>query len=131
MHEGELSAVRLRRVSVAIKEADFEALASAEALHLRGNANGRNAERLESLISQIHTDLVARHAVTFDIDMRSLEFMTAACFNVFVTWINLIGALPAGQRYQLLFAIDPSAGWQRRSLVTLSTLSNDLVKMRM
>jgi hypothetical protein len=119
--------VRWYRVGLAIKESDFEAVMSGDSLVLRGNANGRNAERLEYLISQVHTDLIGRQAMAFDVDMRGLEFMTAACFNVFVTWVNLIAALPGGQRYQLRFAIDDAVGWQRRSLVTLSSLGSDIV----
>jgi len=115
---------------VSIKESDFEASVIGGELHLRGNANGRNAERLEDLITRTHNDLIARKAPTFAVDMRGLEFMTASCFNVFVTWINLISALPPEQRYQLSFAIDANAGWQRRSLVTLTTLGSDVVKLR-
>ena len=117
-------------MSAGIKESDFEASVSTDELHLRGNANGRNAERLEELVAKTHDELVARKAASFSVDMRALEFMTASCFNVFVTWINLIAALPAEQQYSLSFAIDPDAGWQRRSLVTLTTLGGDIVKLR-
>lgn len=99
-------------------------------LRLRGNANGRNAERLEELVTKTHDALVARKAQAFGVDLRALEFMTASCFNVFVTWINLITALPTDQQYRLSFAIDANAGWQRRSLVTLTTLGGDIVKLR-
>ena len=111
-----------------IKESDFEAAVHGAVLRLRGNANGRHADTLEELITKTHADLIARASRVFTVDLRGLEFMTAACFNVFVTWINIINSLPAEQRYRLEFMINSDAGWQRRSLVTLSSLGSEVVK---
>ena len=63
------------------------------------------------------------------IDLGSLEFMAASCFNVLVGWIGVINDLPVEQRYQLRFSLNSAVPWQRRSLATLSCFATDIVKV--
>lgn len=116
-------------VAVAISGTDFEAAVEGDELRLRGTADGRSAERLEDLINRTHRALLARRATTFRIDLREVALMSDSCFNVFVAWIGQIQMLPAAERYQLAFAIDPGTAWQRRSVVTMSSVAADVVKL--
>ena len=117
-------------VAVAFRDIDFEATLGDDELRLRGTANGRSAERLEQLIAQTHQALIGRRAPRFTIDLRAVATMSDICFNLLVSWIGMIHALPVHQRYRLVFAIDPSTTWQRRSVVTLSSMAADVVKLQ-
>ena len=115
---------------LAIKDGDFEANARLDAsshLCLSGNADASSVPVLNGLIQDVHAKLLRLRAPELSIDIRSLEFMNATCFNVLVAWVNLINDLPPGERYKLRFATNPAIPWQRRSLRTLSCFATDLV----
>ena len=116
-------------VAVAIREADFEASVSTDQLRLCGTANGRSAEQLERLITDTHRALTEAGTTEFNVDLRELALLSESCFDVFVMWIGLIQLLPPDKRYRLQFAIDPDVGWQRRSVVTLSSVAAGVVKL--
>ena len=65
------------------------------------------------------------------LDLRSLEFMAASCFNVFVMWVGLINERALEARYRLRFAINPAVPWQKRSLATLTCFATDIVKVEL
>jgi len=119
----------LHVVAAAIRELDFEAAVDGDELRLRGTANGRSAERLQQLIVQTHRAAVDRGTAHFTIDLRRVAAMSDICFNILVWWIGMVQDLPVEQRYRMLFAIDPATSWQRRSVVTLSSMAVDVVKL--
>ncbi len=119
-------------VELAIRNLDFEAATELEGpttVRLSGNADGRIVAQLTSLIANLHRHIVDARSPQVTVDIRTLEFMNASCFNVFVSWLNLINDLPPADRYQLHFAINPAIPWQRRSLRTLSCFATDLVQV--
>jgi len=119
-------------VDLAIRDLDFEAKVElADPAHprleLAGNADGAIVAHFAGLIVDLHTKLVESHARTITVDIRALEFMNAACFNVFVNWLGVITELPSDQRYRLDFDANPAILWQKRSLKTLACFATDLV----
>jgi hypothetical protein len=116
-------------VAVAIREMDFEASVDADQLRLCGTANGRSAEQLERLITDTHRSLIEAGTTEFSVDLREVALLSESCFDVFVMWIGLIQMLPPDKRYRLQFAIDPALAWQRRSVVTLSSVAAGIVKL--
>jgi len=117
---------------LAIKDLDFEAAAELEStvqFRLSGNADGAIVAQLTTLIDDLHRRIVADHLREVAVDIRGVEFMNASCFNVFVSWLNLINELPPENRYSLRFSINPGIPWQRRSLRTLSCFATDLVQV--
>jgi hypothetical protein len=110
-----------------IRELDFEATfdAGPNAFALSGNADASVSAQLHDLVERIHES--CSRDVT--LDLRSLEFMAASCFNVFVMWIGLINERALEARYQLRFAINPAVPWQKRSLATLTCFATDIVKV--
>jgi hypothetical protein len=117
-------------VELAFKDGDFAAEARLDAvsqLRLTGNADGSIVTPLTNLVHDLHDQILAAHATELAIDIRSLEFMNATCFNVLVAWVSLINELPPEQRYLLRFSTNPAIPWQRRSLRTLSCFATDLV----
>jgi hypothetical protein len=96
-------------------------------LQLIGSSNQALLAPLRELVTQVHDAVCAAPRTRVVIDLTSLEFMTAACFNVFVAWIDLINELPPDKRYQLQFRSNPTIPWQRRSLHTLSCFATGLV----
>jgi hypothetical protein len=119
-------------VEMAIRDLDFEAAAELEGganFRLSGNADGAIVTPLTTLIQDIHRQVVDARLPRVLVDIRTLEFMNASCFNVFVSWLNLINDLPPTERYRLHFAINPGIPWQQRSLRTLSCFATDLVEV--
>jgi hypothetical protein len=116
----------------AIRDLDFEAdaeLESGASFRLSGTADGGIVSQLSSLVDGIHDHLVAAKTPDITVDIRTLDFMNASCFNVLVAWLDRIQLLPPEARYQLRFAINPAIPWQRRSLRTLSCFATDLVQV--
>jgi hypothetical protein len=115
---------------LAFKDGDFVAEARLDAvaeLRLAGNADGSIVTPLTTFVHDVHDQMLETRMSELAIDIRSLEFMNATCFNVLVAWVSMINDLPPEQRYQLRFATNPAIPWQRRSLRTLSCFATDLV----
>ena len=111
-----------------IRELDFEAAFddATRALALSGNADSSVAKQLQALVDAIHERSGPKPVA---VDLRSVEFMAASCFNTFVVWVGLINERPFDRRYELRFAINPNVAWQRRSLATLTCFATDIVKV--
>lgn len=117
---------------LAIRDLDFEATVQLEApaqFRLAGNADGAIVAQLTTLIGDLHARLAQGDIREVTVDIRGVEFMNASCFNVFVSWVNMIHELPPESRYLLRFSIHPGIPWQRRSLRTLSCFATDLVQV--
>jgi hypothetical protein len=117
---------------IAIRDLDFEATAELEpgaSLRLSGTADGGVVSQLSSLLEDMHAQLVAAKTAEVTVDIRTLDFMNASCFNVIVGWLDRIQLLPPSERYQLRFAINPAIPWQCRSLRTLACFATDLVQV--
>ena len=96
---------------------------------MRGTADNGALDALRALVQRLHDDAVARHVSDVVVDIRAVEFMNAACFNVLVWWLGLIEELAADRRYRLRFEASAMITWQRRSLHTLSCFATDLVSV--
>ncbi|MDB4954719.1 MAG: hypothetical protein JWO36_2288 [Myxococcales bacterium] len=96
-------------------------------LRLSGNADNAALTPLRELVGRLHRKICEVATCQIVIDIRRLEFMSASCFNVLVSWIALIQDLAPEARYKLRFKSDPAIPWQRRSLRTLSCFATDLI----
>ena len=113
-----------------IREPDFVAeVAGTEELILRlsGSADMSTRRPLEALIERLHGRIEAAGASAIRVDLRQLEFMSAASFNALVGWLALIHDLPPERRYRIRFHSNPHIRWQRRSLGALSCFATDIV----
>ncbi len=104
-------------------------LAAEVELTLRGSADVDTAERLTVLVHELHAELVAGPLRQVVVDIAQLDFMSAASFNVLVSWVGLIQESDPAQRYQLRFRSSGRILWQRRSLKTLSCFATDLIEI--
>lgn len=96
---------------------------------LGGNADSAIAPRLASFVTDLHEQLVKAARRRVKIDIRALDQLDAACFDVLVRWLGMVGELPPDQRYQLHFTSDAAIPWQQRSLHALSGSAGDLVTL--
>ena len=96
-------------------------------LRLSGSADISTRQPLEALIERLHGRLQAAGASKIRVDLRQLEFMSAASFTALVGWLSLVHELPPERRYQIQFQSNPSIRWQRRSLGALSCFAIDVV----
>ena len=98
-------------------------------LTLRGSADTDTAEPLATLVHQLHAEAVAGRVRLVLIEISQLDFMSAASFNVLVSWVGLIQDLEPTQRYQLRFRSSNKILWQRRSLKTLACFATNLIEI--
>lgn len=113
-----------------IRDPDFIAeVAGTDSLELRlsGSADISTRRPLEALIARLHGRLSGGNAGSIRVDLRQLEFMSAASFTALVGWLSLVHELPPERRYQIRFQSNPMIRWQRRSLGALSCFATDVV----
>jgi hypothetical protein len=113
-----------------IRDPDFVAeVAETDSIELRlsGSADMSTRQPLEALIERLHGRLEAAGASAIRVDLRQLEFMSAASFNALVGWLSLVQDLPPERRYRIRFQSNPHIRWQRRSLNALSCFATDVV----
>jgi hypothetical protein len=96
-------------------------------LRLSGSADISTRQPLEALIERLHGRLEAAGASKIRVDLRQLEFMSAASFTALVGWLSLVHELPPERRYRIQFQSNPLIRWQRRSLGALSCFATDVV----
>lgn len=113
-----------------IRDPDFTAeIAESDPprLRLSGSADISTKRPLEALIERLHGRLEASGNREVRVDVRELEFMSAASFTAFVGWLSLVQDLPPERRYRIQFQSNPHIRWQRRSLGALSCFATDVV----
>jgi len=113
-----------------IREPDFVAessFGSEPRLKLVGSAETMIASSLLVLTDRLHKTMAKTPHREIVVDMRRLEFMSAAAFNAFVGWIALVGELPNEQRYRIRFLSNANVLWQKRSLGHLASFAPDVV----
>lgn len=98
-------------------------------LRLSGSADMSVRDRLEVLIQRLHGQLTADGASVVHVDLRQLEFMSAASFTALVSWLTLVHELPPERRYRIRFQSNPLIRWQRRSLGALACFATDVVAL--
>jgi hypothetical protein len=114
----------------AIREPDFVAeVADVEGIVLRlaGSADMSTRRPLEALIERLHGRLESTGVSAIRVDLRQLEFMSAASFTALVGWLSLVHELPPERRYRIRFHSNPHIRWQHRSLGALSCFATDVV----
>ena len=98
-------------------------------LRLSGSADMSTRRPLEALIGRLHGRLETGQFSSIRVDLRQLEFMSAASFNALVGWLSLIHDMPVEKRYRILFCSNPHIRWQRRSLGALQCFATDVVSI--
>jgi hypothetical protein len=120
--------VRLR--VPAVDDPDFVAdVAHGEVsvLRLVGSADTAAQAPLDTLLGALHGELLEQKTREIVVDMRGLDFMSAACFTQFVGWLQRLQTLPEAERYRIRFRMNPTIPWQKHSLDTLSCFDTDLI----
>ena len=113
-----------------IQQANFAAevsLGEPAELRLAGSADAGATSDLLALVTQLHEAVAAAGTTEVVVDLRMLEFMSAASFNALVSWLGLVNDLPPEKRYRIRFRSAATILWQRRSLRTLSCFATDVV----
>jgi len=112
-----------------IRQRDFQATVTDRGRKVRfvGNADGAAVVALTGLIGDIHKVAEQLAGEEVMIDLQELEFMSASCFKLLVTWVAQIQELAPEARYRLRFRANPGISWQKRSLRTLTCFATDLI----
>jgi hypothetical protein len=113
-----------------IREPDFVAessFGSEPRLKLVGSADTMIASSLRVLTDRLHKTMAKTPHREIVVDMRRLEFMSAAACNAFVGWIGLVGEMPREERYKVRFLSNGSLLWQKRTLGHLASFAPDVV----
>lgn len=96
-------------------------------IKLAGIADTRAIEPLSNLLLKIHDEATRIGVAEVIVDLVELEFMSAPCFNSFVTWISTVQE--AHEKYRVKFVSNSELRWQRRSLHALSCFATDVISI--
>jgi hypothetical protein len=94
---------------------------------MSGTADLRSQLALDNFFTSLHRQSVATAAEEVKVDVRSLEFMSAACFRLVVEWLCRVDE--AARPYRVSFLANPALPWQRRSMEALFSLGGGLVSV--
>lgn len=85
--------------------------------------------RLAGYLHQLHARAAADGVKQVVMDLGQLEFMNAACFRAFVSWIQELQELPHARQYLICFRSNRDRPWQRRSINALKCFATDLISV--
>jgi hypothetical protein len=94
----------------------------------KGTADLRCQPALEDFLTALHDESVRMRADQVTLDIRSLEFMSSACFRQVVRWVSRVD--DAERPYRIAFLADPTLQWQRRSMQALTRFAGDFVSVK-
>jgi hypothetical protein len=94
----------------------------------KGTADLRCQPALEDFLAALHSETVRLRANQVTLDIRSLEFMSSACFRQLVRWVSSVD--DAERPYKISFLADPALQWQRRSMQALTRFAGDFVSVK-
>jgi hypothetical protein len=83
---------------------------------LVGSAEAANLDELTRYLEAIRRAAIAKKVSEVVLDIRSLEFMSAACLRSMLAWI---GDGQRGSQCATRIVWDPLLPWQRRSLKSI------------
>jgi hypothetical protein len=86
-------------------------------------------ERLAGYLQELHARAAAEGVKQVVMDLGQLEFMNAACFRAFVSWIQELQELPHTRQYLIRFRSNRDLPWQRRSINALKCFATDLISV--
>jgi hypothetical protein len=92
---------------------------------LTGTADLRCQPAFEGFLGTLHRETVSVGADEVEVEMRALEFMSAACFRAMVAWVARVDE--ASRPYRIRVLADPHRQWQRRSMHALTCFASDFV----
>jgi hypothetical protein len=91
-----------------------------------GSAESATFDDLTSYLEAIHRAALESSAGEVVVDLRALEFMSAACLRSMLAWMSEVQRDP---RYVARFVSDSKKPWQRRSLLGLASFGGALVRV--
>ena len=92
---------------------------------LTGTADLRCQPAFEAFLAALHREARAVGADEVVLEMRALEFMTAACFRVLLAWVTRVE--DDARPYRIRVLADPQRQWQRRSMHALTCFASEFV----
>lgn len=113
---------------IATPELVSETAASGERIAVRfvGSAEAVTLDDLTAYLHAVHRAALVSGATEVTIDVRGLEFMSAACLRSMLGWMAELQRSP---RYVARFVSDAKRPWQRRSLESLASFGGPLVRL--
>ena len=124
----------MNRIPIAaVRGDDFAAEAALEGdvpqVELVGKADLNVLADFEQFIGAVHEHTQRLRLQVVRVDLRRLEFMNSSCLRCLIRWVGQIQALEPARRYRLILRSNPALVWQKRSLVALTLLANDLLQI--
>jgi hypothetical protein len=91
-----------------------------------GSAEAVTYDDLTTYLGAIHRAALSTRAAEVVLDLRALEFMSAACLRSMLAWVSDLKENP---QYLARLVSDARRPWQRRTLQGLATFGGDLVQL--
>lgn len=84
------------------------------------------SEDLASYLSALHHAAISASVEEIVVDVRSLEFVSAAGVRALLLWVT---DLRSGGTYVVRFVVDAKLAWQRRTLGSLESFAGTCVRI--
>ena len=94
-----------------------------------GCAEAEALPALRQAVERAHDDATQVPTQLVVVDLSGLEFVSATCLKVFVSWLGRVLELDDRQRYRIRFRSNPRHAWQRRSLRSLAVFGAGVVEI--
>ncbi|MDF2693331.1 MAG: uncharacterized protein K0S65_1714 [Labilithrix sp.] len=91
-----------------------------------GSAEAVTSDDLKTYLGAIHRAALSSRAAEVVLDLRALEFMSAACLRSMLAWVSDLKERP---QYLARLVSDARKPWQGRTLQGLATFGGDLVQL--
>ncbi len=84
---------------------------------------------LDPLLADLHTRLLAQHAVALRVDFTGLAFLNSSGIKALIKWVMRVSDLAPDARYSVQFTYTSDITWQYASLKAITLLSRGAVSV--
>ena len=92
-----------------------------------GSAEAESLQAMRVAIDALHNTALDNHAQQVIVDLRALEFASAACVLLLVQWVQRVEELDETVRYKIVLRGDAREPWQRRSIPLIASAGSRVV----
>ena len=92
-----------------------------------GSAEAQSLQAMRVAIDALHSAALEHRARQVIVDLRALEFASAACVLLLVHWVQRVEQLDEAARFKIVLRGDAREPWQQRSIPLLASTGRQVV----
>lgn len=96
-------------------------------IKIAGNCEMETTPLLDSFLTSLHVEALARKVQRVSVDCHELYFMNSASIKSLLTWVDKVRESAAGAPYRIGFVTNKDLSWQKRSLGAIQRFASNIV----